>query len=112
MAFVGSVPLVVDDCPLPRIRLQLPSSGPSIEISAQIVWLAGSKKSAGIRFVDLTAEARNQISNWIASEKPAPATEVLTPLPVKSLIPPPRESRVADPNRSGFLAPHQPPPLS
>src|SRR5580704_2917597 len=68
--------LVVGDC-LPRIRIQLPSSEQSIEISAQIVWLAESKKGAGIRFVDLTADARNQISNWIASEKPAPKFEQL-----------------------------------
>jgi len=71
MAVAAADPLIVDDY-LPRIRLLLPSSGQSIELSAQIVWLAESKKSAGIRFVDLTADARNQISNWIASEKPAP----------------------------------------
>jgi hypothetical protein len=62
---------------LRRTRIQLPSSRQSIEISSQIVWLAESKKSAGIRFVDLTAEARNQILNWIASEKPAPKLEEL-----------------------------------
>jgi TonB family protein len=56
---------------LPRIRFQLPISKQSIEISAQIVWLAESKKAAGIRFVDLSADARNQVSTWIASEKPA-----------------------------------------
>jgi periplasmic protein TonB len=66
--------LVVGDY-LPRIRIQSPSSRQSIEISAQIVWLAESKKGAGIRFVDLTADARNQISNWIASEKQAPKFE-------------------------------------
>jgi TonB family protein len=86
MAVAAADPLVVDDY-LPRIRLQLPSSGQSIEISAQIVWLAESKKNAGIRFVDLTAETRNQISNWIASEKPAPEFEGLTPAPVASPIP-------------------------
>ena len=73
--------LVVDDY-LPRIRIQLPSSRQSIEISAQLVWLAESKKGAGIRFVDLTADARNQISNWIASEKPAPRLEQL-PKPLR-----------------------------
>jgi len=72
---------------LPRIRFQLPSPRQSIEISAQIVWLAEAKKHAGIRFVDLTADARNQISNWIASEKPAPEFEGLTLGPVESLIP-------------------------
>ena len=65
---------------LPRIRIQLPSSRQSIEISAQIVWLAESKKGAGVRFVDLTADARNRISNWIASEKTAPQFEQLPKL--------------------------------
>ena len=54
---------------LPCIRFQPPGSNQSIEITAQVVWLAESKKGAGIRFVDLTADARNQIANWIASEK-------------------------------------------
>jgi len=71
MAVAAADLLVVGDY-LPRVRFQLPSSRQCIEISAQIVWLAESKKDAGIRFVDLTADARNQISNWIASEKPAP----------------------------------------
>jgi len=86
MAVAAADPLVADK-DIPRIRFQLPSSGQSIEISAQIVWLAESKKSAGIRFFDLTADARNQISNWIASEKPAPEVEGLTPVLVESLIP-------------------------
>jgi TonB family protein len=72
---VAVADLVVVDDYLPRIRIQLPRSRQSIEISAQIVWLAESKKGAGIRFVDLTADARNQISNWIASEKPAHESE-------------------------------------
>src|SRR5271157_1071598 len=86
MAVAAAVPLVIDAC-LPLIRFQLPSSGQRIEISARIVWLAETKKSAGIRFVDLTAEARNQISNWIASEKPTPEFEGLTAVHVESLTP-------------------------
>src|SRR5712692_6613045 len=107
MAVAAADPLVVDDY-LPRIRFQLPSSGQSIEISAQIVWLAESKKSAGIRFVDLTAEARNQISNWIASEKPAPEFEGLTPAPVESLIPATLESFPEEPIGSVFPEQDQP----
>jgi hypothetical protein len=57
------------------IGIQLPSSRQSIEISVQIVWLAESKKCAGVRFVDLTSDAANQISNWIASEKVTPEFE-------------------------------------
>jgi hypothetical protein len=79
MAIAVADLLVVGDY-LPRIGIQLPSSRQSIEISAQLVWLAESKKSAGIRFVDLTADARNQISNWIASEKPAPKFEQIPKL--------------------------------
>jgi hypothetical protein len=59
------------------IRIQLPRSTKSIEISAQIVWLAESKKCAGIRFVNLTSDAGDQISNWIASEKAAPEFDQL-----------------------------------
>jgi TonB family protein len=79
MAIAVADLLVVGDY-LSRIGIQLPSSRQSIEISAQIVWLAESKKGAGIRFVDLTADARNQISNWIASEKPASKFEQLPKL--------------------------------
>jgi Gram-negative bacterial TonB protein C-terminal/PilZ domain len=107
MAVAAAAPLVVDDY-VPRIRFQLPSSLQSIEISAQIVWLGESKKSAGIRFVDLTAEARNQISNWIASENPAREFEGLTPAPVESLIPATRESFPEEPIGSVFPEQNQP----
>lgn len=43
MAVVAADPLVLDDR-LPHIRFQIPSSIQSIEIAAQIVWLAESKK--------------------------------------------------------------------
>jgi hypothetical protein len=79
MAIAAADPLIVVDY-LSSIRIQLPSSGQSIEVSAQIVWLAESKRGAGIRFVDLTADARNRISNWIASEKLASTFEQLPKL--------------------------------
>jgi Gram-negative bacterial TonB protein C-terminal/PilZ domain len=66
----------------PCIRFRPPSSSQSIEISAQVVWLAESKKGAGIRFADLTADARNQIANWIASEKSVAEIEHL-PQPLR-----------------------------
>jgi len=54
---------------LSRIRFPLPFSSQGFEISGQIVWLSESKNAAGIRFLDLTADARSQISHWIESEK-------------------------------------------
>jgi hypothetical protein len=107
MAVAAADPFVVDDF-LPRIRLQLPGSGQSIEISAQIVWLAESKKSTGIRFMDLTAEARSEISNWIASEKPAPELEGWKPAPVESFIPATHESFPEEPIGSVFTEQDQP----
>jgi hypothetical protein len=107
MALATDEPLVVDDH-LPRICLKLPSSGKNIEISAQIVWLAESKKSAGIRFVDLTAETRDQISNWLACEKPDPEFEGSTPTPVESLIPAAPESIPEEPVGSVFPEQEQP----
>ncbi len=101
MAVAAAVPLVIDAY-LSLIRFQLPSSGQSIEISAQIVWLAESKKNAGIRFVDLTAEARNQISNWIASEKSSPGMEGVTQAPVETLIPATLERFPEEPIGSDF----------
>jgi hypothetical protein len=107
MAIATAEPLVVDDH-VQRICLQLPSSGQSVEISAQIVWLAESKKSAGIRFVDLSAETRVQISNWIASEKPDPEFEGLAPAPVESLLPAAAESIPEEPVGSVFPEQEQP----
>src|ERR1700747_1792659 len=107
MAVAVADPLVVDDY-LPRVRFQLPSSGQSIEVSAQIVWLAESKKSAGIRFVDLTAEARNQISDWIASETPAPEFEGITPAPAESFLSASLESFPEELVGSGFLEQDEP----
>jgi len=82
MAVTAAVPLVADDL-LPRICFQLPNSGQSIEIPARIVWLAETKKSAGIQFIGLSADAREQISNWITSEEPTPELAG-TPGPVES----------------------------
>jgi protein TonB len=109
MAIAAADTLVVDD-ELPLIRFQSPSSGQSIEVSAQIVWLAESKKSAGIQFVDLTAEARNQISNWISFETSPPEFEGLTPAPVESLIPATLECFPEEPIRS--VLPEQDQPCS
>ncbi len=70
---------------LPRVRFQLPNSAcdpvQHIEISAEIVWLSESKKGVGMRFLGLSPEARNRISNWIASERTALEFEHL-PKPV------------------------------
>jgi TonB family protein len=104
MAVGAADPLEVADY-LPHIRFRLPNVEQRFKVSAQVVWLLESKKKVGIRFVDLTADARNQIANWIASEKPSPEFEGLTPAPVQSLLPTTIESVPKGP--MGSVVPEQ-----
>jgi Gram-negative bacterial TonB protein C-terminal/PilZ domain len=91
MAVSADDPLLVADY-LPQVRFRLPHVEQRIKVSAQVVWLAESKKEVGMRFVDLSTEIRNQIANWIASENPSPEFEGLAPAPVQSLLPATLES--------------------
>src|ERR1700723_28206 len=85
---------------LPHVRFRLPNVEQRIKVSAQVVWLAESKKTVGIRFVDLTAEARNQIANWIACEKRSAEVEDLAPAPVENLVAATLENFAAGPTGS------------
>ena len=49
-------------------RFQLPRSLETIETSGEINWIGETKKRAGVRFVDLPVEAREQIHKWIDSQ--------------------------------------------
>ena len=53
------------------MRIQLPESRNWIEVRGRLAWKSKSNKEAGMRFVDLTGEARQHIRNWIASQAPA-----------------------------------------
>ncbi len=50
------------------IRIQLPGSGDSIEVGGQIAWRSKSRRVAGVRFVDLTEEARRKIASRVSLE--------------------------------------------
>jgi hypothetical protein len=54
---------------LPNMRFQLPKCAQPIEASGKIVWLTESRKGAGIRFVSLSEEHRNQLRQWISSRR-------------------------------------------
>lgn len=86
MAIQGARSLTTDAL-FPRICFQLPNAGPNIEVSARIVWLAESSQAAGLRFVDLSAEGRGKIANWIASEGPSPEFAESTWTPVEIVRP-------------------------
>ncbi len=86
---------------LPCMRFQLPKCARWIETGGQIVWLTESKKGAGIQFVDLAEEDRNQIRQWI-SPRGSPSEIRDTTSPARKSgkqikMPPPRTSRTVIP---------------
>lgn len=84
-----------------RLRIQLPQLDTRIETAGEIVWLGGSNRQAGVRFISLPAVARNQIREWIKSQ-PSPGTSsegmetLLTPAQVEKPINPPSIAPEAD----------------
>jgi protein TonB len=53
------------DC-FSHVSIRLPQLYGAIETQAEIVWMTASKKEAGVRFVDLPAEVREQIGMWVS----------------------------------------------
>jgi TonB family protein len=51
-----------------QMRFQLPGSNQWLEASGEIARISESKKEAGLRFVNLTEGARDQIKDWISSD--------------------------------------------
>jgi TonB family protein len=54
-----------------KMRVQLPGVEGGIDASGHIVWRSKSRKETGVRFVDLSPDALEQIRNWLASQAPA-----------------------------------------
>jgi cell division septation protein DedD len=56
------------DGELQHIRFQIGKDQPWIETRARIAWVSASNNTAGLEFIDLTDEARDQIKQWFSSE--------------------------------------------
>lgn len=61
---------------LPQISFRLPDSAYIVKTNARIAWTGESKKDAGIQFVNLSAEARLKIREWVAKELPPVETAI------------------------------------
>jgi outer membrane biosynthesis protein TonB len=75
---------------LPVVRFQLPNARDFVESSAWIVWKSVSKKAAGARFENLSAEAQAQIAQWIDAQplpKTAPTKNLLSKNPLVANAP-------------------------
>src|ERR1700733_2413555 len=51
-----------------RMRFQLPGSADWLEASGEVARISESKKEAGLRFVNLSDDARIRIKNWVSAE--------------------------------------------
>ena len=69
LAFTAAEPLVGEF--VPRLRFQLAENAEWIEASGRIIWLNDSKKGAGIQFVSISDEDREQIRRWVSSRTPS-----------------------------------------
>ncbi len=49
-----------------HVSFELPQSDRLIETRAEVVWTSESKKEAGLRFVDMREETREEIRKWIS----------------------------------------------
>ncbi len=66
LAVASAAPLYADV--LATMRFQLPGSSDWLEASGKITRISESKKEAGLQFVDLSEDARNQIKGWVSSD--------------------------------------------
>ncbi|HWF38494.1 MAG TPA: SPOR domain-containing protein [Candidatus Acidoferrales bacterium] len=60
---------------LSDLRLQLSVEQPWIEVKGKVVWRSPSRKTVGVRFVDLASSARERIKNWISDVREASSSE-------------------------------------
>lgn len=76
--------------PNANLTVRLRGSGLNLEAAGELVWIGASQKEVGVRFKDLSAKQRQEISSWIDRErKPRAAASLLEPSPVKPMPPMP-----------------------
>ncbi|HTU34004.1 MAG TPA: TonB family protein [Candidatus Acidoferrum sp.] len=97
LAFQAVAPL--HDQKQVQLVIQLPHSEIRLETIAEIVWLASSSRQAGVRFVNMPADACLRIREWIESQSPSPAD---APSPIG--LEPPRTATV---DEIGSPSPHE-----
>jgi hypothetical protein len=66
MAVAVAQALTEDEIPV--LTFRLPQLDRTFQAGAEVIWRSASKKSAGVRFVNLEERDRSQIRNWIRAE--------------------------------------------
>jgi TonB family protein len=78
--------------PVINLRIQLPRSTKRLEAQGKVAWTSGSRKDAGVEFIDLAEEARLGIKEWLSTDiapQPVHVDEVFPSEPTQ----PPRGKR-------------------
>ena len=83
----------------PRLRLELGFKN-HLELKGKIAWIGDYRKRAGIRFVDLSDDARGQIRQWVVLEarpqSPAKqASDTTSDTAPVQTVPAPNQARIA-----------------
>jgi TonB family protein len=65
-----------------NLRIQPPKSRKRIAATAEIAWLSESKTEAGLKFLELSEDARTEIADWLSTE-----TSAAEPPPVHDTAP-------------------------
>src|SRR5882724_4323470 len=72
------------------VSFKLPGTGSLIEARGEVVWSNDSEKGGGLRFIDLSEEARQRLREWLASDGSSSSNfaEQVTPRtePARTLI--------------------------
>jgi len=55
-----------------NLRIQPPKSRRRIAAAAEIIWLSESQTEAGLKFLELSEDARTEIADWISAEVAVP----------------------------------------
>lgn len=69
LAVASAEPLDADG--LVPLTFQVTGDNHRLDVDGEIVWISESKKRAGLRFMDLSEDARNRIKRWVVPEVPA-----------------------------------------
>ena len=67
--------------PVLGLRIQLPKSSKRLETQAKVAWTSGTRKEAGVEFIDLPEDARLEIREWLLLENVVETTFVSEALP-------------------------------
>lgn len=89
------------------MRLRGGRDGGRTDVRARVVWMSASRKTAGVRFVELSRPARRQIGRWLALlSPPGRANQAVSHAPSQMMkrAPSTEEQTLSDQNDDEILA--------